>query len=83
MVNLNGVVTALSLPGFSASRMISSLIPTGVLTEGTVEEVDFLGNPAAWIEGHSLLWEYNGIRYEVGGLDLDLQQVLGIAQSMR
>ena len=50
---------------------------------GTVEEVDFLGNPAVWIEGHSLLWENNGISYEVGGLDLDIQQVMSIAQSMR
>jgi hypothetical protein len=62
---------------------VLSAVVTGVLTEGTVEEVDFLGNPAVWIEGHSLLWEYNGISYEVGGLDLDLQQVMGIAQSMR
>ena len=62
---------------------VLSAVVTGVLTEGTVEEVDFLGNPAVWIEDHSLLWENNGISYEVGGLDLDLQQAMGIAQSMR
>ena len=60
-----------------------SAVVTGVLTDGTVEEVDFLGNPAVWIEGHSLLWENNGISYEVGGLDKDKQQVMSIAQSMR
>ncbi len=62
---------------------VLSVVVTGVLTDGTLEEVDFLGNPAAWIEGHNLLWENNGISYEVGGLDLDIQQAMSIAQSMR
>ncbi len=70
-------------PQFIDDPNTLSTVVTGVLTDGTLEEVDFLGNPAAWIEGHSLLWENNGISYEVGGLDLDIQQAMNIAQSMR
>ncbi len=70
-------------PQFIDDPNILSVVVTGVLTDGSLEEVDFLGNPAVWIEGHSLLWENNGISYEVGGLDLDIQQVMSIAQSMR
>ncbi len=62
---------------------VLSIVVTGVMTDGTLEEVDFLGTPAVWIEGHSLLWENNGISYEVGGLDLDKQQAMSIAQSLR
>lgn len=70
-------------PQFIDDPKVLSVVVTGVLTDGSLEEVDFLGNPAVWIEGHSLLWENNGISYEVGGLDLDIQQVMSIAQSMR
>jgi hypothetical protein len=70
-------------PQFINDPTVASSVVTGVLTDGTLEEVDFYGKPAVWIEGHSLLWEYNGISYEVGGLDLDIQQVMNIARSMR
>ena len=70
-------------PQITDDPNVQSVVVTGVLTDGTLEEVDFLGNPAAWIEGHTLLWENNGISYEVGGLDLDIQQAMNIAQSMR
>jgi|GEM_PF-4333614 len=70
-------------PQFIDDPTVTSVVVTGVMTDGTLEEVDFLGNPAAWIEGHSLVWEDNGISYEVGGLDLDIQQVMNIAQSLR
>ncbi len=62
---------------------VLSIVVTGVMTDGMLEEVDFLGTPAVWIDGHSLLWENNSISYEVGGLDLDKQQVMSIAQSLR
>ena len=70
-------------PQFIDDPTVASTVVTGVLTDGTLEEVDFLGKPAAWIDGHSLVWENNGISYEVGGLDLDIQQVMNIAQSMQ
>ena len=52
-------------------------------TDGTLEEVDFDGRPAAWADGHSLMWEAEGISYMVGGLDLDLEQAMQIARSLR
>ena len=52
-------------------------------TNGMLEEVDFDGRPAAWVDGHSLSWEADGINYTVGGLDLDLEQALRIARSLR
>ncbi len=52
-------------------------------TDGTLEEVDFDGRPAAWADGHSLMWEADGISYMVGGLDLDLEQAMQIARSLR
>jgi hypothetical protein len=61
----------------------ATAIGTGVLTDGTVENIDFDGQPAAWIEGHTLLWEANGISYEVGGLDLNFEEVLKIARSLQ
>lgn len=58
-------------------------VKSGILTDGTLEEVAFDGRPAAWVDGHALLWESDGISYEVGGLDLDLQQAMAIARSLR
>jgi hypothetical protein len=62
---------------------VVSSVKSGVLTDGTLEEVDFDGQVAAWIDGHSLLWESDGITYQVGALDLSLQQVMDIARSLR
>jgi hypothetical protein len=62
---------------------VVSSVKSGVLTDGTLEEVDFDGRTAAWIDGHSLLWESEGISYHVGALDLSLQQVIDIARSLR
>jgi hypothetical protein len=58
-------------------------VKSGVITDGTMEELDFDGQPAAWIESHSLLWESEGISYYLGGLDLDLQLAINIARSLR
>ena len=58
-------------------------VKSGVVTDGTLEKVDFDGRTAAWIDGHSLLWESEGISYQVGALDLSLQQVINIARSLR
>jgi hypothetical protein len=62
---------------------VVSAVKSGVVTDGTLEEVDFDGRTAAWIDGHSLLWESEGITYQVGALDLSLQQVIDIARSLR
>ncbi len=68
-------------PGSDSSQMAS--VATGAGTDGSVEEVDFDGQPAAWIDGHTLLWEMEGISFEVGGLDLDLPGAMAIARSLR
>ncbi len=62
---------------------VVSSVKSGVVTDGTLEEVDFDGQVAAWIDGHSLLWESEGISYQIGALDLILQQVMDIARSLR
>jgi hypothetical protein len=62
---------------------VVSAVKSGVVTDGTLEEVDFDGRTAAWIDGHSLLWESEGISYQIGALDLSLQQVMDIARSLR
>jgi len=58
-------------------------IGTGFITDGTLEEVDFDGRPAVWADNHSLMWETDGISYMIGGLDLDFEQTLKIAHSLR
>jgi hypothetical protein len=55
---------------------------SSVATTGSVESVDFDGKPAAWLNGHTLLWEADSISFEVGGLDLDLAEALKIARSL-
>jgi hypothetical protein len=62
---------------------VAVAVKSGVVTDGTLEEVDFDGRTAAWIDGHSLLWESEAISYQVGALDLNLQQVMDIARSLR
>jgi hypothetical protein len=56
---------------------------TGMITTGSLEEVDFDGQKAAWVDGHTLDWGSKEFTYEVGGLDLDLQQAMEIARSLR
>jgi hypothetical protein len=67
-------------PGQSPTEV--ARVKTGVLTDSRSQEVDFDGRPAAWIGGHSLLWEANGVSFEVGGLGLDLEGALAIAGSL-
>jgi hypothetical protein len=56
---------------------------TGMITTDSLEEVDFDGQKAAWVDGHTLVWGSKEFTYEVGGLDLDLQQAMEIARSLR
>jgi hypothetical protein len=40
------------------------------------------GRKAVWIEGHSLMWAVDNMTYEVGGLDLTLEEAKQIARSL-
>lgn len=57
-------------------------VDSGVITDGTVEEVELNGRPAAWTDGHSLTWETDSISYFLGGLDLTLEEAIHIAESL-
>ncbi len=56
---------------------------SGFGTDGTLAKTDLDGRPAAWADGHSLMWEAGGISYVVGGLDLTLDEAKQIARSLR
>jgi hypothetical protein len=70
-------------PQPSPDPQVAASVKTGILTDGTVEAIDFDGRRAGWIDGHALLWEAEGVSIEVGGLDLDLPGVMAIARSLR
>ena len=71
--------------GYLASDDPNSVVvgATGMITTGSLEEVDFDGQKAAWVDGHTLVWGSTEYTYEVGGLDLNLQQAMEIARSLR
>lgn len=56
---------------------------SGAVTTGTLEAVDVDGQPAAWIDHHTLLWVDGDVSYEVGGLGLTLEQAKAIARSLK
>lgn len=58
-------------------------VKSGVITNGTLEEVDFDGRSAAWVDDHSLVWEEDVVSYTVGGLDLSLDEAFRIARSLK
>ncbi len=66
----------------STEPNVTVAIRNGLITDGTLEEVDFDGRLAVWADGHSLMWEADDISYMVGGLDLSLEQALQIARSL-
>ena len=70
-------------PQPSQDPNVAVAIKNGALTDGSLEAVDLDGRPAVWINGHTLLWEADGVSLEVGGLDLDLAQAKTLAQSLR
>jgi hypothetical protein len=61
---------------------VAIAVKTGLLTDGIIEEVNLDNKLAAWIDGNTLLWEENGVSFEVGGLDLNLQEAITIARSL-
>lgn len=61
----------------------STSVVVGVLSDAPVEEVVVRGNwRAAWFEGHSLVWEAEGVSYTLGGVDLSLDEAIRIAESV-
>jgi hypothetical protein len=68
-----------------ATAITKTIEATGsrIVTDETVEEIEFDGRSAAWIGEYRLDWEDDGIGYTVGGLDLSLEQALHIARSLR
>jgi hypothetical protein len=57
-------------------------VSSGVVTGGTLEETELDGRKAVWIEGHSLMWAVDNMTYEVGGLDLTLEEAKQIARAL-
>jgi hypothetical protein len=53
-----------------------------LITDGTMEEVDFDGRQAVWVEDNQLMWEEDNRSIAVGGLDLDLETAMQIARSL-
>jgi hypothetical protein len=54
----------------------------GLITDGMLVEVDLNGRAAVWADDCLLLWEENGVSYEVGGLGLSLDEAVRIAESL-
>jgi hypothetical protein len=65
------------------SQTTKSLAQNGIVTSGSLEQVDLDGKTAAWINANTLVWTNADLTYEVGGLDLDLEQAKAIARSIR
>jgi hypothetical protein len=55
----------------------------GTLTDQPIEAVTLNGQPAAWVEGHSLMWETDGVSYVLGGATLSLEEAIRIAESLK
>ncbi|HLF27617.1 MAG TPA: zf-HC2 domain-containing protein [Anaerolineae bacterium] len=62
---------------------VVSGVLTGFFIDGTLEEIDLDGQTAIWIDGHALGWAVDNMTYEVGGLDLTLEEAKQIARSLR
>ena len=56
---------------------------TGFITDGTLEKTGLDGRAAVWVDGHSLMWTVDNMTYEVGGLDLTIEEAKQIARSLR
>lgn len=77
------VIETLVGPRLSDDPNVAVGAYSGYVTNGTVEETDLDGRRAAWANGNSLIWEADSISYQVGGLDLTLEQAKQIARSLR
>jgi hypothetical protein len=68
-------------PGGNSSVAVGQVV--GLVTDGPLVEVDLSGRTAAWADDCLLLWEENGISYEVGGPGLSLDEAVRIAESLK
>ncbi|CAG0936355.1 hypothetical protein TFLX_05225 [Thermoflexales bacterium] len=55
----------------------------GIITTEPIEEIDFDGRTAAWIDGKALVWSVDNMTYEVGGVGLTPTEAKQIARSLR
>lgn len=76
------VQTMVGIQPSDSSNVVTG-VATTLVTDGELEGVEFDGYPAVWADGHILMWEADGISYQVGGLDINLQQAINIASSLR
>ena len=68
-------------PGADAEH--ASAVAVGILTDQPIESVTVSGQPAGWVEGQSLIWEADGISYQLGELNLSLEEATRIAESLQ
>ena len=54
----------------------------GTSSSSPVESVTLKGRPAAWVPGHGLIWEADGVSCTLGGRSLSLDQAVRIAESL-
>jgi hypothetical protein len=67
-------------PGDAPNELGGQMV--GLVTTGTLEEVELDGRTAVWADERTLLWEENGVSYTIGGLDLTLEDAIHIAKSL-
>lgn len=66
----------------SDNQVVTTAFMIGTLTDKPIEEVTLNGQPAGWVEGHSLMWEADGVSYTLGGASLSLDEATRIAESL-
>jgi hypothetical protein len=67
-------------PGGDPNIVVGQAV--GLITDGTLVEVDLNGRTAVWADDCLLLWEEDGVSYEVGGLGLSLDEAVRVAESL-
>jgi hypothetical protein len=66
----------------SPETVIVDARASSVVTDGTIEEVMLGEITAAFLEGHTLVWEDIGKSYQIIGPGLDIEILLQIAESL-
>lgn len=62
-------------------------VMTGMMTDCPIEDATVNGQTATWTacgdEGNILTWEADGMSYEVGGVELTLEEAIRVAESIK
>jgi hypothetical protein len=66
----------------SDNQTATTVFMIGTLTDKPIEEVAVNGQSADWVEGHSLMWEADGVSFTLGGANLSLDEATRIAESL-